>query len=683
MTPRTDTAWEPSPVRPFGRPDLYIALAVFVLSWITAAFYLPAFRASGGHGEFYQDQFAPAVMSACGRGYVVPASADTPPSLQAFLDRRADTFNCADLPARLTTTPPGTMQAAFRYLMLSASLVWRIRGVSWNAIDIVLSALFAMSLTGGYVALRLVSGRTLSIIGTILWLGSPLHLGNLPHLRDYAKTPYFVLTLIGMALVVRERRPWRLALIGALFGVSQGIGFGMRTDVILNFAPFLLVLFAAGSRGLREQIVPKIVCAALALAIFTGIAWPILRAYGESEGLSHVALLGLTEPFDGPLGVRPAPYDFGYLYSDSFVSAQVHGDAGRTARRSVSEPEPPYAAASRAYYIKLATTFPGDFLTRMTGSVIQTLNLPFSITYGRAPTGVTGFLARVDDWRASLMLMLIGTGVLVALLILFFVSLSHVKDGLIAFAVIVFWTAYPFIQFHGRHVFHLEILVIALFVALLSLVARSVRQFTQRAWPSMTQALRATALVFGLIAASILILLGTRAVQSLGVQQLLTSYEKAATGPAAPASIFDPPASGAPFQQVMLSVDVTAKACEAPPEILTIRYQAVKDRDFSREFRLPATPAGKTTRVFVPVYAMDAPGGEASRFTGIDVPPAAAACVRISRVRGIDQLLWVDATLAPGWQRQPLHQRLYLGAAFPERVWLKIAQWWPAFAALG
>src|SRR5258708_14475152 len=127
MTSRTDTAWEPSPVRPLGRPDLYIAIAVFVLSWSTAALYLPAFRASGGIGEFYQDQFAPAVMSACGRGYVTPAEADTPPSLHAFLDRQSDTFNCADIPARVSTTPPSTMRAAFRYLMLAAPPVRRSR----------------------------------------------------------------------------------------------------------------------------------------------------------------------------------------------------------------------------------------------------------------------------------------------------------------------------------------------------------------------------------------------------------------------------------------------------------------------------------------------------------------------------------------------------------------------------
>src|SRR5665213_388150 len=245
MTPaRPDTAWEPAPARPLGRPDLYLVIAVFVFSWVTAALYLPAFRASGGVGNFYQDEFGPAVMSACGHGYISP-DLHAAPSLQAFLDRRADTFNCTDLPAHPPTTDSlSGMQRAFRYLMMSAALVWRVTGVSWAAIDIVLSALFAISLAGGFRALRFVCGRTLAIAGTLLWMASPIHLGNLPHLRDYAKTPFFILLFIAMAFVIRERRPSRLVLAGALFGLVQGIGLGIRTDVILNFAPFLLVLFA-------------------------------------------------------------------------------------------------------------------------------------------------------------------------------------------------------------------------------------------------------------------------------------------------------------------------------------------------------------------------------------------------------------------------------------------------------
>ncbi len=672
MTPRTD-----------GRSDLYILLAVFLISWITASLYLPAFRAGGGHAQFYQEEFGAAVMSACGHGYVAPGP-NPPPSLTAFLEQRAATFDCADLPPQAATGSLSIMQAAYRYLMMTAALVWRVTGVSWKAIDIVLSAFFATSLAVGFVVLRLVAGRTLSIAGALLWLSSPMHLSNLPHLRDYSKTPFFVLTLLAMAFAVRLRRPWHMLLLGAVFGLVQGIGFGMRTDVILNFVPFLIALFFLGMRAVREQLPAKTGAAVLALAVFTAVGWPILTAYGGSEGLSHVALLGLTSPFDGPLGIRPAPYDFGYLYSDSFVSAEVHGDAARRQRDATSGAEPAYADASRALYITLATTFPGDFATRMTGSVMRTLNVPFSITYGEVPSGITNrFLVFLGSWRAKLILAFIGAGPLIALLVLFGISVSSLKDGATAFVLLIFWTAYPFIQFHGRHVFHLEFFVISLLVALLSLVGSGAWRIAHADRPSPAQIGKAAALVVVLVAASILVVLGARAVQSLTAQRLLSRYADAATEPLEAGALFEPPGGGLRVQQAMVSVDVHAGACDKPPATVTLRYQGDREGDFSREVRIATAPGRTPTRVFAPVYAMDMPGRESPRFTGVEVPPASAGCVHVSRVRGIDELVWVDAALAPGWQRQPLNQRVDLGIAFPERIWLKIARWWPSFAALG
>jgi hypothetical protein len=673
MTSGTAAAWQPSPVRPLSRSDLYIALAVFVLSWVASAFYLPAFRAGGGRAEFYQEEFAPAVMSACGRGYVSPAAASTPPSLQAFLERRAGAFNCADLPATMSTLPLTTMQAAFRYLMLSTSLVWRIRGVSWNAIDTLLSALFAISITGGYVALRLVSGPILSVFGTLLWLGSPMHLGNLPHLRDYSKASFFIVMLVVIAIVSRERRPSRLLLAGALFGVAQGIGFGMRTDVILNFAPFLLVLFAAGAGAIGDAIPAKAACAVAAFVAFAVVAWPLLGGYGGSEGLAHVGILGLTTPFDEPLGIRQAPYDFGYIYNDSFARAEVTGHWGRTqfGTTSIAPSAPAYAAASRAYYVKLATTFPGDFLTRMTGSVIQTLNLPFSVTYGRAPDGATGILGRLSEWRTLLMLSLIGTGPLVAFVLLVIVGASNIRDAAVGMVLLLFWTAYPFIQFHGRHTFHLEFMVIAGFMAMFSLIARGALRMAQGSFPRPWHVARAAGLVAALGVVWAAVLLTGRAVQTPQARALLSAYEQAAVEPLAPeARLFDPPGREARVQQTMIVVEASCPQAV----VVSVRYQAPKDFDFTRPMTLPAK-----ARAFLPVYAMDLPSGEPSRFTGVEGP----ACIHVSRIRGIDQLLWIDATLTPDWASAPAYQRVYLGTAFPVRVWLKIAHWWPSFTNLG
>src|SRR5205814_5697538 len=59
------------------------------------------------------------------------------------------------------------------------------------------------------------------------------------------------------------------------------------------------------------------------------------------------------------------------------------------------------------------------------------------------------------------------------------VGLSRLRGAAVGVALLLFWTAYPFFQFHGRHTFHLEFLVIAGFMALLSLLARSAMSMTR------------------------------------------------------------------------------------------------------------------------------------------------------------------------------------------------------------
>ncbi len=703
-TARPDTAWQPAPAREFGRPDAYIAIALFVFSWLIASLYLPAFRAGGGTPQFYQSDFGPAVMSACGRGFV-NVDARTIPPLAAFLDTRVNTFACSDLPARPAPAQLGLLPSVCRYLMLATAGVWRVTGVSWTSVDILLSAMFATAIAGGFLALRFAAGRTLAIIGSLLWAVSPMHLANLPHLRDYSKTPFFILTALAVALVVSERRTLWLFVCGALFGAVQGIGFGMRTDAILNFVPFLVALFAAGPRALADQLAAKIASAVAALAVFALVAYPIFGIYGSSDGLSKIALLGLTTPFDQPLSVRAAPYNFGGLYNDSYVASVVYGDWTR-AHAGARDAEPSgaaFAKASRDYAFRLASAFPGDMLTRVTGSVVQTLNLPFSIAYGSAPTGVTNrLLVWLADLRLRLMLALIGTGPAVAGLLIVLIACSRLRDGLVSFALLIFLTAYPVIQFHGRHTFHLEFLVIAAFVWLASLAFRAGRQVVSGHWPPALAIARGTGLVIGLIAVLVLIVVAARLVQVPQARGLFDRYEHASTDALTltavhqangqtllSAAIFEA-VDGRRVQQALLVADVSAALpCAHAPDELTIRYlqggnRPPVDYDFSTRVALPATRSGGgATRVFFPAYAIDLGQGNSARFAGVEVTEAGASCVHLSRARGVDNAIWLDATLAPDWRQQPLYQRLYLGPVFPERVWLKIAHWWPAVAALG
>jgi hypothetical protein len=489
-----------------------------------------------------------------------------------------------------------------------------------------------------------------------------------------------------------------------VFGAVEGIGFGMRTDVVLNLVPFLIAVFATGPRPARDQIGTKIATAIATLLVFVFVANPLFGIYDSSGGLTQIALHGLTSDFDRPLSIRAAPYDFGRLYDDSYVTSIVDGDWQRRHPGSTTDTlvGSPFAAAARSYALRLVLAFPGDMVTRATGSLLQTLNLPFTIAYGGAPLGVMNrILVALFRIRSTLMLALIGSGPLAAALLIVLLGCSRLRDGLVASLVLLFVGTYPVIQFNGRHTFHLEFLIIGVFIWLVSLLSRSGRAVAARRVPS-TQAVMSAAAAAAVVAVIwIVLMFVTRAIQIPGARALFASYESATAQPVRltetargagnvrlAADAFASQTRGR-LQQQFFVADIVPGSCSQTPEHLTVRYlddenRAPVEYDFSTEVMLPVlSDQTRPTRVFFPAYDVVRPDGGHVRFAAIDVPESGAGCVRLSRVGGLDRDLWLDATLTPDWRDQPLYQRLYIAPLFPERVWLRLAHWWPSLAALG
>jgi hypothetical protein len=427
----------------------------------------------------------------------------------------------------------------------------------------------------------------------------------------------------------------------------------------------------------------------------------VLATYHQSEGLWHVSLLGLTTPFDNPLGLQRAPYDFGYLYDDSYMSTVVQAYWYRLhdgVQVSLHEAGL-YERACRDYYSLLVSTFPADFLTRMAGSALHVLNLPFSIAYGVTPLGVTNpVLAWMASVRTSVLLALAGSGPLAAAYLLVLVGMRSRLAACIGFLLLAFWASYPYLQFQGRHVFHLEIVTITVLLWAAHLTRRTIADAVEtRAWKREgKRALQATATFAALASVVIVSIVSARVVQEKRVRALFDRYANApveqseqsvasddATVHMSP-RLFEPAKPIARVQQAMLAMDVGG-VCEASPVPVHVRYQGSDNElDFSRDLTVLGSSRGTSSRVFLPVYSVERADGRVSRFTGIDVPASAAACVRLSRVREVERSpLMLDVVLSQGWRSEPLYQRLYLGPLLPERVWLRVARWWPRVAALG
>jgi hypothetical protein len=631
-----------------------IICAVFALSSVWATRYWTAWVAQGGQPVFYQAYFEPAVMIACGHGF----SATNPqaPAVAEFLEQRRDSFSCSDIP-RDSKFDGRTFQRNWFYLVWFVALSWRVLGMSWSGMGPVFGLLFGTSAVLVYGLCRLALTRLTSVAITFGVATSPLHLGYLPHLRDYAKEPFVLaLFLIVGLLVTGPVRARRVIGLAAAYGVVLGVAYGFRTDFLINIPLLLIVLALFIEGGPFGHLKVKLAAVLAFMTAFVAVGWPVLSSVQRDGGCQwHIAILGLQSRFDRQLVVQPAPYDFGYAYADMYVYKQVQSFADRT-----SPPHPPirycgpaYDAQSGRYLATLLTTFPADFMTRGQASARALAELPFLGWPPQIQNWMDGFFASRGDWLKPLRgwgIWLIAGATLVA-------AAVSIRLGLFLLLFALYVGSYPAIQFDARHFFHLE------FVAWWS-AGLVVEQAILAVWRARTidwsrvsaPAVRVVVVVVVAAAVLFLPLPVLRAYQTPRVKRLLSSYLTAdkvdLTPVVAPDGVMLRSRPLGPAEGDLVEVDVDASRCHAEP-VLTFKYDhAAPPPDLTRAISVAQTPAeAGVTRVFLAVF---------EHFEGVSIPASIADCVqgayRLAEPRKFPLLL--DATLPPDWQERPLHQRL-------------------------
>jgi hypothetical protein len=635
------------------RLDIVLACLVF----LAAAFWGGARYAramhSGPHPFFYQSYFEPAVMTACGKGFVVTQSLPLAPALRAFLLEQADRFSCSDLPADLLVGTTGLYQGPWRYLMTSVAMTWMVVGISWSRLAPLFGVLFGLTTALVFVLCRTVVGRTAAMVCAALLCVSPVQLANLPNLRDYAKAP-FTLALIAIliALVLRPLGRRELLALSACYGVVLGIGYGFRTDLLIEIPPFLVVIALFLPGGILANLPLKAGAVALCAVCFVFAALPIIRSVTSGGGCQwHFVLLGLSDPFNAPLGVRGGSYGWGHLYRDEYVWATIANFAGRV-RPDLGYIEycsPSYDVASAEYLRRILLTFPADIVTRAYGSALHILELPFDRL---------GPLRVVGPASATLLVML--------------ASARSVRLALFAVFVLLYFGGHPAIQFLPRHFFVFEFMG---WLALAILVEQSARALLRRAAgrpmlpPTLSagRLLACSLLVIAILNVPLLIL---RGYQQGRVSDLLTLY---AAAPATEMSLTageggeyraavhhgdTPPdvmhkiaamAAVGREQARLLRVTLDPANCK-PFTTMTFRYDPVFPQlDFSYTVPVAAGSGGPTT-TFEPVF---------NGFTGIIVSDPSPRCAPRADVVQSDRLpLTLPAQLLPSWRSQAQYQTL-------------------------
>jgi hypothetical protein len=667
--------------------DAAVAAVIFVVAAVWGWVFYTGYVKAGHHPFFYQSYFEPAVMVACGKGFVVSES--QPPALRAFVQEQTDRFSCDELAADLKVGTKGLYQGPWRYLMTTVGVVWKVVGISWSGLAPLFGVFYGATTTLVYALCRLIAGRAAAVACAAALCVSTMQLTNLPNLRDYAKAPFTVaLVLILVALVVRPWRTRDVLRLSLAYGLVMGVGYGFRTDLLVNIPPFLatVALFMPG--GIVRNPGMKLAAVGAFAFGFLAAGWPIITTVASGGGCQwHVFLLGLTSPFNDAIGVAGGSYGWGHLYKDEYLWATVSSYASRF-RPDLGYIEycsHQYDVASWEYLRRILITFPADLVTRAYAAVLQVLDLPFR----RFDPPFSHHLVLFYRIRAFALAALTHTGPFVAAAFVLAISWSSLRQALFALFVILYFGGHPAIQFLPRHYFPFEFVT---WIMLAFLVERGARL-------GVALARKRTAGGAGVLSGARASLLGRAAGAKDGIRRvvvcavavplmllvplallrwyqqdramrLLDSYIAASTSPMPMQTVapgryrlsseagdtwtptrIEAVAALGRSRASFLEAEFDAAAC-VPGTIVTFQYDPTyQATDFSHAVPLQTTGQAMPTRLFEPVYA---------GFRGIDVSDPAGACFRrLLVVNDADQFpLLLPAELVPGWESQPQYQRI-------------------------
>jgi hypothetical protein len=634
--------------------DTAIALTILIAATNWGTWYWNQSLALGRRPFFYQLYFEPAVMVACGKGFVV--SQPQVPAIGAFLSEQIETFDCSQIPPGATLQSQNLFQSAYRYLMTATGLTWRVTGISFRKLGPLAGVLFGVAIAAAYGLFRLGMGRVLSALLAWLLSVSTLQVGNLPHILDYSKAPFILLLFFLTGLLVRMRPSWtRVLLTSAAAGTVLGIGYGFRSDPVIVVPAFIAALVLFLDAGWRRRLQYAAGGCLAFFAAFYVVGWPVIAGVQRTWNCQwHTVILGLGDAYTRELQLEPAPYDWLPGRTDEFVHADSSSYAARLhpGQAPIGYCSPEYGDVTRALMLDTVGHAPADTIVRAYGSALQMVQLPL-----RWRTPPMPHLA-VDYYKARKAVTTAAkdAGLLIVLAAVFLITASSLRLGLFVIGFLLFFGGYPAVQFSNRHFFHLEFItwwaVGFLVQQLVSALVARVRH--QPAGLPAASFRRAGLVMAGVFVALVGSLWLARVYQHARMQPLVAAYANAERD-AIPLQRVDSTHRLAPLRARtnpetadLVELDVNESQC--PGAILKFLYDAAHV-GFANDILLEAQPPQGSTRIVLPVF---------SGFQGVRVAEGKPECVTgMQRFRHPERFTVMPAlVLRPGWERRPLHQRL-------------------------
>ena len=652
------------------RADLLITVTLAVVAGLVGG----AVVAGSEQGSYYQSEFGPAVMRACGHGYVTYLGKSGP--VVDFLFRESSSVDCSAVDPALQTGP-NIFASAHRYLLESAAFVWRLDEVSWAALAPLFGLLYAVSGAALFGLFRLFVGRLLATLGAFILIFSPLQLDMLRGLRDYSKTPFLLAAFfLGGLLVTRRLSPRVAVFLGALAGLVLGVGFGFRADVLVALPILVAAVVAFWPGHWRDSIKTRIWTLGALAAVFVLTALPVILSVSAGGNFYLMGVHGQTVPFTEALELEQDLYNAGSLYNDPYAVSLtnahdllIDGNVRKLELATTALDE-----ASSARYSAMVRHLPADFLARGDASVLQVLDSAPDALEDRVPEQVDwfGFPSWVRDQLGGLLGPL-DDGWIVVLAALLVGAARSPRLAVGALLAVLFLGSLISFQPSVRHSFYLEF-IWWMAVAYLAQEAwglgvrlwrlRGQGRDVVRSFSFSRPALGVGILGVVLIATTIAPLAAARAYQADHLKAILGEYEKARKVPVETSEVpiedagtrvsvpDESPAYRGPegLRVALFAVRFNGRRCAYPSLNPVVRYQsetAYEDWSTVLDVRFPRRGDGRVTMYFV-AFALPT-----THFTGIELPTAALACLEAFEVVADTSRLPVllDVGLTADWRQ--------------------------------
>lgn len=391
---------------------------------------------------FYQNEFAPAVMFACGYEFANPK--DITSSLRSFLENKTTTFDCSNI-VQEKTMPLNHFQDMEHYMILSAGVIWRIMGVGWDNLIPLFLILYSISLLETYFIFRLGMNPYLSFLSSLCVALSSMQTYYVIQLRDYSVAPFLlgILCIAGKLLITSPGKK-KLFFSSCGAGALLGLGLGFRVDLLVML-PFFLITLLFFVKVDKNAFQNKfIACIAFLTSLFIA-GFPILYTIHHHSGgnLAHVIILGLADSFTSGLGLgQPETYSVIPAYRDLIPYTAVNSFSQRAygVEQLIPTSTKEYNYYSSLFLLNYLSTFPADFLIRIYASIFQ---VPLIFVHG--------FLQKIANYiplrNIVVMLPFVATAIM---------AFFQLRLALFVLFAFIYLGAYPVLQFDARHYFYLE-----------------------------------------------------------------------------------------------------------------------------------------------------------------------------------------------------------------------------------